>query len=67
MLDIETLLDYLIDDYKVNIYDMTSSKDIKKGLSVDEAKEWASENKHTFFSFEPTDSETITINVEMEE
>ena len=65
MLDFETLLDYLIDDYKVNIFDIITGEDIEKDLSIDEAKDWAESHEHDFCSFEPTNSDTITINVEV--
>lgn len=65
MLDIETLLDYFIEDYEVNIFDISEGKDIEVGLSVEEAKEWAQEHEHDFCSFEPKDNNSITINVEV--
>lgn len=63
MLDIETLLDYLIDDFYITIYDLNSERDIEVELTKDEALEWAYKHQYELCSFEPRNNLGITINV----
>ena len=55
MLDLDDLLDYTQDDCVIDLYDC-DSKDydcVAKGLSIDEAREWASNHSYELYSFEP--------------
>jgi len=55
MFDLDDLLDYTQDDCVIDLYDC-DSKDydcVAKGLSIYEAREWASNHSYELYSFEP--------------
>ncbi len=68
VLDLDTLLDYVQDDCTITIFDCDKGEDIEKGLTIDEARQWAYEHACDLCSFEPTPKVNewdfgITINV----
>lgn len=61
------LLDLVIDDCLITIFDTDKGKNIQENLSLDEAKEWAEEHSCEVGSFEPSPTNGydrgITFNV----
>lgn len=63
-MDLSDLLDLMVDSTNITIWDCDKCKNIEEDIPLDDAKEWAETHDCNVCSIEPTNSRTITINVD---